>query len=83
MSSTSKSPRPRISVLYACAASIVFKMFSAVVEFSTDAVFYCLALEAEGASRRQARMLELYKAASAPALAPAPAQRRREWPPSP
>merc|ERR1740121_895566 len=55
-----------IAVLYACVSSIVFKMFCAVFECSTDTIFYCMALEAEGGSARQLRFKELYDAAQSP-----------------
>mmetsp|Transcript_88151 Transcript_88151/g.257678 ORF Transcript_88151/g.257678 Transcript_88151/m.257678 type:complete len:583 (+) Transcript_88151:112-1860(+) len=48
-----------IAVLVAALASVIFQYCGCILEYSTDTVFYCFALEAES-GKRQARMVKFY-----------------------
>merc|ERR1719323_2536436 len=48
-----------VAALSASTVAVVFNYFASIVEYSTDTIFYCYALEAEGEAR-QVRLKPLY-----------------------
>lgn len=57
-----------VALLCACMGAVVFRYFGSIMEYSTDTVFYCLALETES-GKRQVRLKPLYDTMRQQALA--------------
>jgi len=60
-----------IAIFMAAVVAVIFQAFAKIIEYSTDAISYCYALEAEG-GKRQVRMTSLYDLMAMQAMQRAP-----------
>lgn len=49
-----------VSIGLAAFCAVIFNCFASIVEFSTDAAFYCMSLEAESGQKRNVRLKPLH-----------------------